>query len=212
VRGCCVATSIAILGLFGLGLCGLTGLFLVVSPVLSSAQSAVAVHVATSGTVTSGADRLLSSAAAGVVSFASMSDIERNGEGLRSGQPFRLTVSQTELTERINMFMILESQMPIQGVAVKLGNGQIMLSGNVAVLGFPLETVVAVVEPVIQDGHASLTIKDIDTGRIPFPSIVRNSVLDAFNSSIGSQYLDVSVVVDSVSIDQGMMVIDGRAR
>lgn len=147
----------------------------------------------------------------GTVEFRSISEIEKNSAGLKSGQPFRLAVTQDELTSRVRQYLANDPQAPFRDVSVRLSPGSLVFTGKVTAMGLTLDAT-AIGEPVIENGQARLVVRDVAFGEMAVPGPAKGLVNDAINRAIESQSFEVPATVTSVDVVDGQLMIVGRTR
>lgn len=127
------------------------------------------------------------------------------------GQPYRLVLSDDELTALAGAFLAQRSDVPFTRVRVAVNGGKIVVDG--VTRGLAVTVPVRVVGTVTTGGGLPRArIEDLSLGDVALPNFVRERVLQDANASLDFSRYDLPVTVDSLDLGAGGVIIAGRLK
>jgi hypothetical protein len=140
-------------------------------------------------------------------------DIEGAAEDLLNGRPFTLTIHEAQLTSAANLELRALQEAQVQNLQIYLRDGQVKMFGDVIRDGLTLPFSISV-RVYALNGNVAYEILDAKVGPIPLPQ----SILDELEAQLDQFILaqlgsgTAGVVIQQVSIANGVMTISGHAR
>jgi hypothetical protein len=135
---------------------------------------------------------------------------ERMAAG-RHGEPYRLVLSDDELTALAGAFLAKRSDVPFTGVRIAVKDGKILVDG--VTRGLAVTVPVRVVGTVgASGGLPRARIEDVSLGDVALPNFARERVLQDANTSLDFSRYDLPVTVDALDLGSGGIVIAGRLK
>ena len=134
-----------------------------------------------------------------------------------SKQSVRLVLTEAELTAKAaEAAGSVPGGDAVQGVAVKIRDGSMVLTGSTSLAGreVPVE---AEVKLSAVDGKLAVDVTSIKAGNLPIPlsGPLRDTLVEQIRRAIGgddSQGIDLGIDVKSVRLADGQLVIEGQTR
>jgi uncharacterized protein YpmS len=135
-------------------------------------------------------------------------------EAVKSGEPFSLVVTESQITSLINLELAKAQGVPVSDVKVYLRDGQATVQGRVEQNGmdFPL----TVVLEISVDAESALHYEVVSAkiGPLPVPESILDQLVSQLDQSFVAQYLPAAnqVIIQTITIDDGQMAVTGYTR
>jgi len=128
----------------------------------------------------------------------------------QSGGPVRLVITEEQLTSLVAMGIQSQSDMSIENVQVHLRNGQIQITGQAKRSGVNLPLSVSLEVSVDAEGRPSSRVVAAKVGPFSLPDSILDQVTAQLDQALMRQFNADNVVVDSITIADGTMTIEGH--
>lgn len=140
-------------------------------------------------------------------------NIDAAADALLNGQPFTLTVDEAQLTSSVNLKLGSFQEAQVQNLQIYLRDGQVMIFGDAVRDGLNLPFSFAV-RVFAANGSVAYEIVEAKIGPFPIPG----SIMDELEAQLDQFILDQlgpdasGLVIEEITIANGLMTISGRAR
>jgi hypothetical protein len=142
-----------------------------------------------------------------------MAEIESAGATASAGGPIVLELTETQLTSLAALELQNQQEVGIQNLQIRLQNGQVMISGNVAQDSISLPIGVDL-NIYVEAGEPRTEIVSAKLGPLPVPQAYLDQITEQFNQALISQFSSYGqdIVFDSISIQNGIMTITAHTQ
>lgn len=128
-------------------------------------------------------------------------------------QPVTVTFTEAELTSKANAAgsALNDTGLAATDTQVHLAGGNIVATASVTFQGISL-TVGIVAAPSVVNGQTRIVIKEIQTGALPIPDVIKEQLTARLGQAIDPSTLGLPIDVSALTIVNGTLVVTGQAR
>lgn len=143
--------------------------------------------------------------------------LEAHVEAARlSGQrlPVTITLTEQELTSKAAQFLATAdptNTLRPSNVQIHLANGDVIVTSTMQVSGLTLNVGI-VATPVVLDGKTVFAVKDIQTGGLFLPDLLKQELSARIAPALDPVSLGLPLDIASIEVGQGTMTVQGTTR
>ena len=128
-------------------------------------------------------------------------------------QAVEVTFSEEELTSKASQATgpIGDTGIAATDTQVHLSGGNIIATSSVTVQGISLNIGV-VATLIVENGQTKIIVKDVQTGALPLPDVVKQQINAAIGQAIDPKKLGLPIDVSNMTIVDGKLVVKGTAK
>ena len=128
-------------------------------------------------------------------------------------QPVTVTFTEAELTSKANAAgsALNDTGLAATNTQVHLAGGNFVATASVTFQGISLNLGV-VAAPTVVNGQPRIVIKEIQTGALPIPDLIKEQLTARLGQAIDPSTLGLPIDVSALTIVNGTLVVTGQAR
>ncbi len=127
-----------------------------------------------------------------------------------SGQPFRMTLTESEVNELAQEALATQANVPVSDVTVRLEDGQIVAGGRVRVAFLTVNAELTGIVPV-KNGKPAPEIVEIKVNGQPISGVLRTQIMNMITPYLEQlAQADLAVNVEDVQITPGRIQVVGQ--
>ena len=128
-------------------------------------------------------------------------------------QPVTVTFTEAELTSKANAAgsALNDTGLAATNTQVHLAGGNFVATASVTFQGISLNLGV-VAAPTVVNGQPRILIKEIQTGALPIPDLIKEQLTARLGQAIDPSTLGLPIDVSALTIVNGTLVVTGQAR
>ena len=140
--------------------------------------------------------------------FNSLADFEKGG---KPSGPFAITLTETEINQRMNAELAKQPNLPFRNVVGKVLDDRVDFTGLVKAAGVEMSSTVSM-RFFPQNGKLGYEITSINFGPVPVPGIAKQAIQDNVDQQLGTQKFLDQWALDDVQTRTGAMTLVGHAK
>ena len=128
-------------------------------------------------------------------------------------QAVEVTFSEEELTSKASQATgpIGDTGIAATDTQVHLSGGNIIATSSVTVQGISLNIGV-VATLIVENGQTKIIVRDVQTGALPLPDVVKQQINAAIGQAIDPSKLGLPIDVSNMTIVNGQLVVTGTTK
>jgi uncharacterized protein YpmS len=123
-----------------------------------------------------------------------------------------ITLTEGQINSIIQQTLLGRTDLPIEGLQVRLDSGQVILTGTVNQNGLSLPMRLALAVAADGQGGLSFQVSSASIGPLPLPQGMRDQIETMLNQNLQAQVrqLTNNIYVEQIEIGNGVMTVVGR--
>ena len=137
-------------------------------------------------------------------------EVESAVETAQSGGPVQLVITEEQLTSLAVMGVQSSPDVNIKNIQVRLRDGQVQISGQAESRGIDLPLSITIEISVDAAGRPRSKVITAKVGPFSLPDSMLEQITAQLDQAVMNQFIGGDMVIDSITIADGNMIIEGH--
>jgi hypothetical protein len=127
------------------------------------------------------------------------------------GAPFRVTMSNQQLTEAVKLYLAQHPEVPFSDPQVQVHPDGVEITGKARVGGLSVPVRVWGLITLV-DNVPYFEVTNVDLGQAPLPGSIKNIITALLDQSVDFSQFNLPMVVQDIQLGEGQVTITGTAK